>query len=67
MAKKPSVQSARGPKNVSDPSVAATLAGVVYHARLINRQSKLNIPEQEVISDVLHLYRVVREELAREP
>jgi hypothetical protein len=65
MAKKPSAPSAHKPDNDSNPTVAAMLAGVIYQARLINRQSKLNIPEQEVISDVVHLYRVVRDELAR--
>lgn len=46
------------------PMVAATLAGVIYQARLLNRQSKLNIPEQEVIGDVVSLWRTVREALA---
>jgi hypothetical protein len=67
MANKPSAPSARKPNSDSNLTVAATLAGVIYQARLLNRQSKLNIPEQEVISDVVHLYRVVRDELAREP
>jgi hypothetical protein len=66
MAKKPSAPPVRKPDSDSNPTVAATLAGVIYQARLLNRQSKLNIPEQEVISDVVHLYRVVRDELARE-
>jgi len=67
MAKKPSAPSARKPNSDSNPTVAAMLAGVIYQARLLNRQSKLNIPEHEVISDVVDLYRVVRDELAREP
>jgi hypothetical protein len=46
------------------PMVAATLAGVIYQARLLNRQSKLNIPEQEVIGDVVSLWRTVKETLA---
>jgi hypothetical protein len=46
------------------PVVAATLAGVIYQARLLNRQSKLNIPEQEIIGDVVSLWRVVKEALA---
>jgi hypothetical protein len=46
------------------PVVAATLAGVIYQARLLNRQSKLNIPEEEVIGDVVGLWRVVKEALA---
>ena len=48
------------------PVVAATLAGVIYQARLLNRQSKLNIPEQEVISDVVNLWRIVKEALAED-
>jgi hypothetical protein len=47
------------------PQVAATLAGVIYQARLLNRQSKLNIPESEVISDVVGLWRTVMDELGR--
>jgi hypothetical protein len=41
------------------PMVAATLAGVIYQARLQNRQSKLNIPESEIVSDVVNLWRTV--------
>jgi len=41
------------------PMVAATLAGVIYQARLQNRQSKLNIPESEIVSDVVSLWRTV--------
>ena len=49
------------------PVVAATLAGVIYQARLQNRQAKLNIPEQEVISDVVNLYRTLREAMNEGP
>lgn len=45
------------------PVVAATLAGVIYQARLANRQSKLNIPESEVIADVVGLWRALMNEL----
>ena len=48
------------------PVVAATLAGVIYQARLLNRQSKLNIAEEEVIADVVSLWRIVRDALAGE-
>jgi hypothetical protein len=48
------------------PVVAATLAGVIYQARLLNRQSKVNIPEEEVIADVVSLWRIVRDALACE-
>ncbi len=47
----------------STPAVAATLAGVIYQAKLMNRQSKLNIPEQEVIRDVVTLWHAVMHEL----
>jgi hypothetical protein len=46
------------------PVVAATLAGVIYEARLQNRQAKLNIAEEEVISDVVNLWHSVREALS---
>jgi hypothetical protein len=49
------------------PVVAATLAGVIYEARLQNRQAKLNIPEQEVISDVVNLWYTVRDALSKNP
>lgn len=45
------------------PVVAATLAGVIYHARLMNRQSKLNIPEHEVVADVVNLWHTVMDAL----
>ena len=49
------------------PMVAATLAGVIYQARLQNREAKLNIPEQEVISDVVSLWYTVRDALSKGP
>jgi hypothetical protein len=48
------------------PLVAATLAGVIYHAKLMNRQSKLNIPEEEVVGDVVSLWQTVMHELSQE-
>lgn len=47
------------------PLVAATLAGVIYQARLMNRASKLNIPEHEVVSDVVSLWHTVLDALGR--
>jgi hypothetical protein len=64
MPKKPKTPSATSSESQALPVVAATLAGVIYQARLLNRQSKLNISEQEVISDVVNLWRVVKEALA---
>jgi hypothetical protein len=65
MAKK---QTNSSPVQTADPMtpiVAATLAGVIYQARLSNRQSKLNIPESEVVSDVVGLWRTLVDELNR--
>jgi len=65
MAKKQMARSTGGLDAQATPTVAAMLAGVIYQARLVNRQSKLNIPEEEVISDVIGLWRRVMSELAR--
>lgn len=65
MAKKQTTRSAPGPDAQMTPMVAATLAGVIYQARLLNRQSKLNIPESEVIADVVGLWRTILDELER--
>jgi hypothetical protein len=64
MAKTQKTPSSTSPETQALPVVAATLAGVIYQARLLNRQAKVNIPEQEVISDVVNLWRVVKEALA---
>jgi hypothetical protein len=63
MAKTQAVRGKSGPDGAMAPVVAATLAGVIYQARLLNRQSKLNIPEDEVIRDVVTLWRTVMDEL----
>ena len=65
MAKKQTSKSANGANGEMTPVVAATLAGVIYQARLLNRQSKLNIPETEVISDVVGLWKTVLNEMER--
>jgi len=46
------------------PVVAAELAGVIYRAKLENRAAKLNISEDEVVKDVLNIWRNVRDKLA---
>jgi hypothetical protein len=66
MAKKQKAPSNSALEAQAIPVVAATLAGVIYQARLLNRQSKLNIAEEEVIADVVSLWRIVRDALARE-
>jgi hypothetical protein len=45
--------------------VAATLTGIIYQARLFNRQARMNVPEQEVVSEVVNLWRVVMGTLER--
>ncbi len=65
MAKKKAAKKAGKPAASIDPSVAAELAGVIYQARLQNRASKLNIPEEEVFSDVIELWRRVMNTLSR--
>ena len=65
MAKKQQSPNSIPLETQATPLVAAMLAGVIYQARLLNRQSKLNIPEGEVISDVVSLWRTVRDELAK--
>ena len=63
MAKKQTTAPKADPGIQMAPLVAATLTGVIYQARLLNRQSKLNIPETEVISDVVNLWRSLVDEL----
>lgn len=65
MAKKQTKPSPANSNPEMTPMVAAALAGVIYQARLTNRQSKLNIPEAEVIADVLGLWRSLMDELNR--
>ena len=67
MAKKKVTEKKNELEALVSPVVAATLAGVIYEARLQNRQAKLNIPEQEVISEVVNLWHTVREAMNAEP
>ena len=53
------------PKGV-DPMVAATLTGIIYQAKLFNRQAKVNVPEEEVIVEVISLWRIVTDALNSE-
>ena len=46
-----------------DPAAAATLAGVIYQAKLLNRQAKINVPEHEVVAEVINLWRIVMDAL----
>ncbi len=47
-----------------DPAVAATLAGIIYQAKLFNRQAKVNVPEEEVVVEVISLWRIVMDALS---
>ena len=46
-----------------DPVVAATLTGIIYQARLFNRQARVNVPEEEVVVEVISLWRIVMDAL----
>jgi len=49
-----------------DPAVAATLTGIIYQAKLFNRQAKVNVPEEEVLVEVISLWRIVMDSLSSE-
>lgn len=49
-----------------DPLVAAHLTGIIYQARLFNRQARMNIPEQAIITEVIGLWRHVMLSMAGE-
>jgi hypothetical protein len=65
MAKAKKAESSGNSGNTMTSMVAATLAGVIYQSRLLNRQAKLNIPDQEVITDVVNIWRTVMDALSR--
>jgi len=65
MAEKKASISSGSADNSITPVVAATLAGVIYQSRLLNRQAKLNIPENEIVTDVISTWRTVMDALAR--
>ncbi len=60
MAKKTGVP---GVARKVDPAVAATLAGIIYQAKLVNREAKINVPEDEVVEEVISLWRTVMDAL----
>jgi hypothetical protein len=49
-----------------DPLVAATLTGIIYQAKLFNRQARVNVPEEEVVVEVISLWRIVTDALGSE-
>jgi hypothetical protein len=46
-----------------DPLVAATLTGIIYQAKLFNRQARVSVPEEEVVVEVISLWRIVTDAL----
>jgi len=66
MAKKRAAQPTNLPMDTDlSPLVAASLAGIVYQARLFNRQARMNVPEEAVISEVVNLWHTVLGKLSR--
>ncbi len=66
MAKKRNGQDAKKTDMDLTPLVAASLAGIVYQARLFNRQARMNVREESVISEVVTLWRTVKDAMGRE-
>lgn len=66
MEERTSDRTVKAPLEV-DPLVAAHLTGIIYQARLFNRQARMNIPEQTIISEVIGLWRHVMQSMADEP
>ena len=65
MAKKQMSEGAAEPLAQIHPMVAATLTGIIYQAKLFNRQARMNVPEPEVVSEVVNLWRTVMGALER--
>lgn len=65
MAKEKKVEISGNREDMMTPMVAATLAGVIYQSRLQNRQAKLNIPDHEVVSDVINTWHTVMDALSQ--
>jgi len=63
MAKKQTARVTKDNPPKVDPVVAAMLTGIVYRARLFNRQARMNVPEEAVVSEVVHLWQTVMDAL----
>jgi hypothetical protein len=59
MAKKSAPQRAPELPGEADPALAATLTGIIYQAKLYNRQARVAVQEEEVVTEVLSLWRTV--------
>lgn len=66
MAKKQSAPSTHDELDEMTPTVAAVLTGTIYQARLFNRQARMNVPEDEVISEVVGLWLKVMAALKKQ-
>jgi hypothetical protein len=59
MAKKTTRPNAAKAFREANPMVAATLAGIIYQTKLFNRQARVTVPEEEVVIEVVSLWRIV--------
>jgi hypothetical protein len=50
-----------------DASVAATLTGIIYQAKLFNRQARVNVSEEKLVEEVLGIWRTVMGALSSVP
>jgi hypothetical protein len=66
MAKKSAPRKAQELCGEANPVVAATLTGIIYQANLFNRQAQVAVPEQEVVIEVISLWRFVMNALKSE-
>ncbi len=66
MAKKQTARTSQESLGELTPTIAAMLTGTVYQARLFNRQARMNVPESEVIAEVVGLWRNVLKALRKE-
>jgi len=65
MAKKQTAQGSGDLAGELTPQVAALLTDTIYRARLFNRQARMNVPEGEVIAEVVGLWRNVMKTLKK--
>lgn len=65
MAKKGTAQGTNGTELDLSPLVAASLTGIVYQARLFNRQARMNVPEDTVILEVVGLWQTIRKAMGK--
>jgi hypothetical protein len=66
MAKKSALRKAPELCGEADPALAATLTGIIYQAKLFNRQARVAVPEEEVVTEVNSLWRTVMNALKSE-